>query len=62
MFYLGICTIIKDEDHFLDEWMVYYTALGVEAFYLYDNGSKIPLKKSLTRYLARHSADSLHIP
>ncbi|CAK7056809.1 MAG: hypothetical protein DELT_01266 [Desulfovibrio sp.] len=61
MFYLGICAIIKDEDRFLDEWLAYYTALGAEAFYLYDNGSVIPLSESLGHYLGHRSAESFRI-
>ena len=50
MRYLGICAIIKDEDLFLDEWVAYYMHLGVDAFYLYDNASRIPLRQSLKKF------------
>lgn len=50
MHYLGICAIIKDEDLFLDEWIAYYMHLGVDAFYLYDNASRIPLRQSLRKF------------
>ena len=42
MQYLGLCAIIKDEDLFLDEWIAYHMHLGVTAFYLYDNASRVP--------------------
>lgn len=50
MHYLGICAIIRDETPFLEEWMAYYLHLGVEAFYLYDNESKVPVRETLARY------------
>lgn len=61
MFYLGICAIIKDEDRHLDEWLAYYAALGVEAFYLYDNGSKLPLHKRLKNYFSLYSPEAFRI-
>ena len=39
MHYLAVCAIIKNEDFYLREWVAYHAALGVEHFYLYDNGS-----------------------
>ncbi len=50
MRYLGICAIIKDETPFLAEWVAYYMRLGVEAFYLYDNRSEIPVAKTLAGF------------
>lgn len=50
MKYLGLCAVIRDEDPFLDEWMAYYLHLGVEEFFLYDNGSRIPLRRSLAKF------------
>lgn len=50
MRYLGLCAIIKDEDLFLDEWIAYHMHLGVTAFYLYDNGSRVPLRASLEKF------------
>lgn len=61
MFYLGICAIIKDEDQYLDEWLAYYTALGAETFYLYDNESDIPLAQSLAHYMTARPADSFRV-
>lgn len=36
---LSICAIIKDEDQYLEEWVSYHLALGVDHIYLYDNNS-----------------------
>lgn len=47
--YLGLCAIIRDEPY-LDEWLAYYVHLGVDAFYLYDNESQVPLRESLAKW------------
>ncbi len=39
MHYLAVCAIVKDEDLYLREWAAYHALLGVEHFYIYDNGS-----------------------
>jgi hypothetical protein len=36
---LAICAIMKDEANNVIEWIAYHRAIGVERFYLYDNGS-----------------------
>lgn len=37
-----VCAIIKDEPDLL-EWLAYHRLLGVDHFYLYDNGSQPPI-------------------
>lgn len=37
--YLSIVIIIKDEMPYLQEWIEYHLLVGVERFYVYDNGS-----------------------
>lgn len=61
MRHLGLCAIIKDEDPFLDEWIAYHMLLGVEAFFLYDNESVIPLRESLRKFSALRSRADLVI-
>ena len=39
MNYLAVCVIVKNEDFYLREWVAYHARLGVEHFYIYDNGS-----------------------
>ncbi|KAM0891110.1 hypothetical protein ACQ4PT_026617 [Festuca glaucescens] len=34
------CTMVRDVAKFLREWVVYHAAVGVDRFYLYDNGSE----------------------
>ncbi|SCV71531.1 BQ2448_3119 [Microbotryum intermedium] len=35
----AVCAMILDEAPFLEEWIVYHAAMGVEHFYLYDQGN-----------------------
>ena len=39
MAYLSICAIFKDEAPYLREWIEFHRLVGVERFFLYDNGS-----------------------
>jgi hypothetical protein len=36
---LGVVVIIRDEAPYLTEWLAYHHALGVQHFFVYDNGS-----------------------
>lgn len=36
---VSICAIMKDEGSYLKEWVAFHSVVGVEHFYLYDNGS-----------------------
>lgn len=49
MGYLSVCAIVKDEDSYFPEWITYYRIMGVSHFWLYDNGSKIPIAKALEK-------------
>lgn len=42
-----ICCIIKDENAYLEEWINYHLKVGVEHFYIYDNGSRVPIAHTL---------------
>lgn len=37
--YLSICAIIRNEEDYLAEWIEFHRLVGVERFYLYDDGS-----------------------
>lgn len=43
MFNLSICLIIKDEGEYVNEWLEWHVGIGVEHFYIYDNGSNPPI-------------------
>jgi hypothetical protein len=36
---IGICAIFKDEARDLLEWLAFHKMIGVDRFFLYDNGS-----------------------
>src|SRR5215210_6187175 len=37
--YLSACTIYRDAASYLPEWIEFHRLMGVERFFLYDNGS-----------------------
>lgn len=43
--YVSICLIIKDDNEYLEEWLNWHVAQGVEHFYIYDHGSKTPVSE-----------------
>ncbi len=49
-YYLCTSLIIKDEASYIEEWLEYYLLIGVEHFYIYDNGSNDDLKQRLKYY------------
>ena len=44
---VGACLLIKDEGRYLPEWLEWHIGQGVEHFYIYDNGSEIPVSESV---------------
>lgn len=44
--YLAICAIAKDEGSYFSEWIEWHLKMGVEKFYIYDNGSTDLTKKN----------------
>jgi Glycosyltransferase family 92 len=38
--FLAVCAVFKDEARYLPEWVTFHRMMGVERFYLYDNGSE----------------------
>ena len=42
-YYASVCLLIKDENEFLEEWLDNYWNIGIQHFYIYDNGSKVPV-------------------
>jgi hypothetical protein len=44
---LCLCCIIKDENIYLEEWINYHLKTGIEHFYIYDNGSRVPISDTL---------------
>jgi hypothetical protein len=48
---LSICAICKNEGIYLSEWIEFHCLLGVEHFYLYDNGSTDATRNILAPYI-----------
>nr|WP_295921970.1 glycosyltransferase family 2 protein [uncultured Dyadobacter sp.] len=48
-FYLSICGIVKDENDYIEEWINYHRLIGVEHFFIYDNGSRVPVKETIAQ-------------
>lgn len=49
--YLSITAILYNEAPYIKEWIEYHKMLGVERFYLYDNGSDDNVKEILKPYI-----------
>jgi hypothetical protein len=46
-FNTAICLLIKDENDYINEWLDWHINIGFQHFYIYDNGSKIPIEESV---------------
>lgn len=46
-YYCSVCLIIRDENEYLEEWLNWHIKQGVQHFYIYDHGSKYPVKEFL---------------
>lgn len=49
-YYSSMCLLIKNENKYLLEWLDHYDEIGVEHFYIYDNGSDIPVSETIAEY------------
>jgi hypothetical protein len=49
--YLSACAIYQDEADYLAEWIEFHRLIGVERFFLYDNGSRDHHRKVLAPYV-----------
>jgi len=55
--HLAICLCFKNASTYLDEWLAYYRAVGVDYFYLYDNDSSDDFRAVLGPYLKKGFAE-----
>lgn len=39
-----VVAIVKNEEPFLDEWLIYHRLIGVDHFFIYDDDPELPLK------------------
>ena len=50
---LSICAFFKNEARYLKEWIEYHRLIGVDHFYLYNNGSTDDFKRVLNPYVRK---------
>lgn len=50
---LALCTVHKDEETYLPEWIAYHLSVGVEHFFIYDNNSARPTSEELRPFIER---------
>jgi hypothetical protein len=60
--YLSACLCFKNAASYLAEWLAFYTALGVDHFFLYNNESSDRHEDILAPYLASGSATLIDFP
>ena len=51
MYELSACAVIKNEAKYIKEWIEFHRIVGVEHFYLYNNGSTDRIYKVLRPYI-----------
>lgn len=46
--YLSAFLMVKDENKYLREWVAFHRTQGFTKFFIYDNGSNVPVKETLS--------------
>ncbi|MEA2026263.1 MAG: glycosyltransferase family 92 protein [Chloroflexota bacterium] len=59
---LGVVVIIRDEAPYLTEWLAYHHALGVQHFFIYDNGSTDELHEVIEPWVNHGLVTLAHWP
>ena len=59
---LGVVVIIRDEAPYLEEWLAYHHALGVDHFFIYDNGSTDALDEVIEPWVNHGLVTLVHWP
>ncbi|GHV53529.1 hypothetical protein FACS1894206_04400 [Deltaproteobacteria bacterium] len=62
MYYTSLCAIAKDEDGDIREWVSYHTRIGFEHIYLFDNGSKNPVKNAVSDFVEAQLVTVIDFP
>lgn len=58
---LSVVAILKDEGHYLKEWLNYHLLAGVDHFYLYNNDSSDDYEKIIAPYVEAGLVTSTNI-
>ncbi len=59
---LGVVVILRNEGPYLDEWLAYHHALGVDHFFIYDNGSTDELHEVIEPWVNHGLVTLVHWP
>ncbi|MCM1521089.1 MAG: glycosyltransferase family 92 protein [Muribaculaceae bacterium] len=59
---LAVCAIAKDEGPYFKEWIEWHHSMGVDKFFIYDNGSTDGTKKILTPYIESGLVEYIDFP
>jgi hypothetical protein len=59
---LAVVLIVKNEASYIEEWLAYHCALGVDHVFLYDNGSEDDLGEVLERWVNHGLVTRIHWP
>lgn len=51
---ISICLLIKDEGRYLPEWLEWHRKIGIEHFYIYDNGSEISVSNFIPKNFIKY--------
>ncbi|WP_342150770.1 glycosyltransferase family 92 protein [Methylorubrum sp. SB2] len=51
VFDVSVVAIVKDEETYLEEWIAYHVAIGVEHFFIFDNDSTDNTRRLLRKYI-----------
>lgn len=49
---LALCVIVKDEERYIEEWVAFHFAVGVQFILIVDNGSSKSLSRQLAGYIS----------
>jgi glycosyltransferase involved in cell wall biosynthesis len=60
--YLSVVAIVKGEAPYMAEWLEYHLLMGVEKFYIYDNGSTDNLLEILQPYIQDGIVEYINFP
>jgi hypothetical protein len=59
---LAVCAIFRNEASYLAEWVAFHRLMGVEEFYLYNNGSTDDWRSVLKQHIATGIVHVMHWP
>jgi len=59
---LSVVAIVKDEAHYLKEWLDYHLVAGVDHFYIYNNESTDETREILKPYIEARQVDCFMVP